>query len=266
MAFLEIKNLKKRFGNTDVLHGIDFSMEKGEVVAIIGSSGGGKTTFLRCLNFLETANEGSIKIQNEFEFDATKEYTPAEIRTMRLKLGLVFQSFNLFPQHTALKNIYMPLQLRSKEEIRKEIPFGRARREAYAKALENNVNRAKELLSEVGLSQKMDYYPCQLSGGQQQRVAIARALAQEPAILCFDEPTSALDPELTGEVLRVIKELKDHGRTMIIVTHEMEFARNVADKIVFFSDGLIEEQGAPLEFFTNPKSPKTKAFLQHILG
>ncbi len=266
MAFLEVRNLKKRFGTTDVLHGINFSMERGEVVAILGSSGGGKTTFLRCLNFLEMANEGTICIDNSFKFDASNEYTPAEIRAMRLKLGLVFQSFNLFPQHTALKNIYMPLQLRSKEKIKAEIPFGKARREAYSKALEENIQRAKELLNEVGLSQKMNNYPCQLSGGQQQRVAIARALAQEPAILCFDEPTSALDPELTGEVLRVIKELKDRGRTMLIVTHEIEFARNVADRIVFFADGVIEEEGTPAEFFTNPKSKKTEAFLQHVLG
>lgn len=266
MAFLQVSNLKKRFGNTDVLHGIDFSMEKGEVVAILGSSGGGKTTFLRCLNFLEMANEGIIQIDNTFKYDAKAQYTPVQIREMRLKLGLVFQSFNLFPQYTALKNIYMPLQLRSKEKIRNEIPFGKARREAYAKALEENIEKAKELLSEVGLSEKMNNYPCQLSGGQQQRVAIARALAQDPAILCFDEPTSALDPELTGEVLRVIKELKDKGRTMLIVTHEMEFARNVADRIVFFADGVIEEEGIPAEFFTNPKSPKTIAFLQHILN
>lgn len=265
MAFLEVRNLQKRFDNTEVLHGIDFSMECGEVVAIIGSSGGGKTTFLRCLNFLEMANEGTISIDGGFTFDASNKYTPAEIRSMRLKLGLVFQSFNLFPQYTALKNVYMPLQLRTKEAIRLAIPFGKRRREAYAASLEKNIERAKELLNEVGLSDRMDNYPCQLSGGQQQRVAIARALAQEPAILCFDEPTSALDPELTGEVLRVIRELKERGRTMLIVTHEMEFARNVADRIVFFADGVIEEEGTPTEFFTNPKSKKTEAFLQHIL-
>lgn len=266
MAFLEILNLKKRFGSTDVLHGIDFSLEKGEVVAVIGASGGGKTTFLRCLNFLEMANEGTIDFSDGFHFDAKEKYTPSDIRAMRLKMGLVFQQFNLFPQYTALENVYLPLQLRTKEKIRAEFPFGKARRAAINDALEENKARARKLLSEVGLEQKTENYPCQLSGGQQQRVAIARALAQEPAVLCFDEPTSALDPELTGEVLRVIKELKDKGRTMIVVTHEMEFARSVADRIVFFADGLIEEEGTPEEFFTNPKSAKTAAFLKHSLG
>ncbi|MBO5269339.1 MAG: amino acid ABC transporter ATP-binding protein, partial [Clostridia bacterium] len=214
MAFLEVKNLKKRFGNTPVLHGLDFSMEKGEVVAVIGASGGGKTTFLRCLNFLETANEGTIEIEGAFRFDAEKTYTPQEIRAMRLKLGLVFQSFNLFPQYTALENVYLPLQLRTKEKIRETVPRGKARRAAIAEGLKENRARAEALLRSVGLAEKMGNYPWQLSGGQQQRVAIARALAQEPAILCFDEPTSALDPELTGEVLRVIKSLKDQDRTM----------------------------------------------------
>ena len=266
MAFLEVKNLKKRFGSTRVLHGIDFSMEQGEVVAVIGSSGGGKTTFLRCLNFLEMANEGTIEIADGFRFDAKKNYKASEIRQMRLKMGLVFQSFNLFPQYTALENVYLPLKLRTKEKIRATVPFGAKRRAAYQKALAENMERAKSLLCSVGLEDKMGNYPCQLSGGQQQRVAIARALAQEPAILCFDEPTSALDPELTGEVLRVIRELKEQGRTMLVVTHEMEFARHVADKVVFFADGVIEEEGAPEEFFTNPKSPKTAAFLKHSVN
>lgn len=262
MAFLEIKGLKKQFGNTKVLHGIDFSMEKGEVVAVIGSSGGGKTTFLRCLNFLEMANEGTISIEDGFYFDAGKVYSPAEIRDMRLKLGMVFQSFNLFPQYNALENVYIPLQLRSKEKIKASIPFGKARREAINAAQAENKAKATALLADVGLSDKAQNYPCQLSGGQQQRVAIARALAQEPSILCFDEPTSALDPELTGEVLRVIKELKDKGKTMLVVTHEMEFARNVADRVIFFADGVIEEQGTPEEVFGNPKSPKTAAFVK----
>lgn len=266
MAFLEVKNLKKRFGNTRVLHGIDFSMEKGEVVAVIGSSGGGKTTFLRCLNFLEMANEGTIDIADGFHFDANKNYKASEIRRMRLKMGLVFQSFNLFPQYTALENVYLPLKLRTKEKIRTTVPFGAKRRAAYQKALAENMERAKSLLCSVGLEDKMGNYPCQLSGGQQQRVAIARALAQEPAILCFDEPTSALDPELTGEVLRVIRALKEQGRTMLVVTHEMEFARHVADKVVFFADGVIEEEGTPEEIFTNPKSPKTAAFLKHSVN
>ena len=263
MAFFEVKQLKKQFGNTRVLHGIDFSMGEGEVVAVIGSSGGGKTTFLRCLNFLEMANEGTISVQNGFSFDAQNSYTQKQIREMRLQMGLVFQSFNLFPQYTALENVYLPLQLRTKEKIRAGIPFGKARREAIAKGLEENRARAEQLLAGVGLADKMKNYPCQLSGGQQQRVAIARALAQEPAILCFDEPTSALDPELTGEVLRVIKELKEQGRTMLVVTHEMEFARHVADRVVFFADGLIEEEGAPEELFHHPKSAKLAAFLRH---
>ena len=263
MAYLEIRGLKKRFGNTAVLHGIDFSLEMGEVVAILGSSGGGKTTFLRCLNFLEMANEGTIDIADGFRFDASQTYNNAQIRAMRLKMGLVFQSFNLFAQYTALQNVYIPLQLRSKEKIRGEVPFGKMRRAAFAEAQNENRARAEKLLCEVGLADKMGNYPCQLSGGQQQRVAIARALAQEPSVLCFDEPTSALDPELTGEVLRVIKSLKERGRTMLVVTHEMEFARNVADRVVFFADGVIEEEGTPEEFFTNPKSKKSAAFLAH---
>ena len=263
MAFLEVCNLKKSFDSTQVLHGINFSMERGEVVSIIGSSGGGKTTFLRCLNFLEIPDGGTIDIKDGFSFDAEKEYTEAEIRSMRLKLGLVFQSFNLFPQYTALKNVLLPLDLRSKEKIKKEYPFGTMRTEALAKAHNENLAKAESILAEVGLSEKAGNYPCQLSGGQQQRVAIARALVMKPDILCFDEPTSALDPELTGEVIRVIKELRDKGHTMIIVTHEMEFARSVSDKVVFFADGVIEEMGTPDEVFGNPKSEKTVAFLRH---
>ena len=263
MAFLEIRNLKKRFGSTQVLHGIDFSMEKGEAVAVIGSSGGGKTTFLRCLNFLEMADEGTIRVEGGFEFDAQKQYTDAEIRSMRLQMGLVFQSFNLFPQYTALDNIALPLQLRTIEKIKGELPRGKARRAAISCAREQNRDRARELLATVGLSDKEGNYPWQLSGGQQQRVAIARALAQTPAVLCFDEPTSALDPELTGEVLRVIRELKEQGCTLLVVTHEMEFARNVADRVVFVADGLIEEEGTPEQIFGAPCSPKTAAFLQH---
>ncbi len=264
MAFLEIQGLKKRFGNTSVLHGIDFTMEKGEVVAVIGASGGGKTTFLRCLNFLEMANEGTIKMENGFTFDAQKTYTSAQIREMRLKMGLVFQSFNLFPQYTALENVYIPLQLRTKEKIRGEIPRGLARRAAIGEAQKENRARAEALLDKVGLSDKMGNYPCQLSGGQQQRVAIARALAMNPEILCFDEPTSALDPALTGEVLRVIRSLKtkDGAHTMLVVTHEMEFAAGIADRVVFMADGVIEEIGTPDEVFGNPKSEKCKAFLR----
>ena len=263
MAFLEVNDLTKKFGNTTVLHGINFSMEKGEVVAVLGSSGGGKTTFLRCLNFLERPNSGTIDIEGAFHFNAEKKYSDAQIRYMGLKMGLVFQSFNLFPQYTALKNVLLPLELRSKEKIKKNTKFGVARKAALAAAHKENLEIAKNILTEVGLADKMNNYPCQLSGGQQQRVAIARALVMQPDILCFDEPTSALDPELTGEVIRVIKELRDKGYTMIIVTHEMEFARNVSDRVIFFADGIIEEEGTPEEFFGNPKSEKAIAFLRH---
>ena len=213
MSLLEVKNIYKKFGKTEVLKGIDFSLEKGEIISIIGSSGSGKTTLLRCLNFLETPDKGSISIDDNCIFDAESEVklTDNEIRERRLHFGLVFQSFNLFPQYTVLKNIMLAPLLQKKgtpEEI-----------EAHA----------RELIAKVGLTDKTDNYPCELSGGQQQRVAIARALALHPDILCFDEPTSALDPELTGEVLKVIKELKNSDTTMIIVTHEMEFARNVSD-------------------------------------
>ncbi len=257
MAFLEVSGLKKRFGNTSVLHGVDFTLEKGEVLAIIGASGGGKTTLLRCLNFLEMANAGTITMENGFTFDAGLRYSAKQIREMRLKMGLVFQSFNLFPQYTALDNVYMPMQLRTKERLK-----GHPRDE-LARAQKANKEKALHLLGEVGLADKVGNYPYQLSGGQQQRVAIARALAMEPDILCFDEPTSALDPALTGEVLRVIRSLKsgENGRTMIVVTHEMEFAAHVADKVIFMADGVIEEMGTPEEVFGNPKSEKCRAFL-----
>jgi polar amino acid transport system ATP-binding protein len=249
MPILEVRNLTKSFGKTEVLKGIDFSLEKGEVLAIIGSSGGGKTTLLRCLNFLEFASKGSILVNSEVIYDAesAKNLHEAEIRKNRLKFGLVFQQFNLFPQYTVLKNITLAPSLLWKDETEKiEI-------------------EAKALIERVGLSDKIDSYPCQLSGGQQQRVAIARALALRPEILCFDEPTSALDPELTGEVLKVIKSLKDNNSTMIVVTHEMEFAKNVADKVIFMADGIIEEMGTPKEVFENPQSEKTKAFLRNSL-
>ena len=260
MAFLEIRNLFKSFGDNCVLKGIDFSMEKGEVVSVIGSSGGGKTTFLRCLNFLEKPDVGQILINGELLYDAKTVYTDAEIREKRLSFGLVFQSFHLFPQYTALENILIPLNLRAFErEGVDKLPF-RQKRARKAEIMEMNKAKAYELLESVGLAMKADSYPCHLSGGQCQRVAIARALALSPAILCFDEPTSALDPELTGEVLRVIKQLKNEGRTMIIVTHEMSFARHVSDKVIFMADGVIEEMGAPEDVFDNPQSPKTKAF------
>ena len=245
MAILEVKNLYKCFGKTEVLKGINFSLEKGEVLAIIGSSGGGKTTLLRCLNFLETADKGKISVDGKviFDGDEHKKISDEEIRKNRLHFGLVFQQFNLFPQYTALKNVTLAPNL-----LKVDTP-------------ENIDASARKLLDRVGLSDKVDNYPCELSGGQQQRVAIARALALNPDILCFDEPTSALDPELTGEVLRVIKDLKNHNSTMLIVTHEMEFAKKVADKVIFMADGIIEEMGTPSEVFDNPKSDKTKAFL-----
>ena len=249
MPVLEIKNIKKSFGKTEVLKGISFSLNKGEVLSIIGSSGSGKTTLLRCLNFLEFADSGTISVNGETIFDGenAKRLTDSEIRQNRLHFGLVFQSFNLFPQYSVLKNVMLAptlLKRGTAEEIE---------------------SKARALIDRVGLTEKIANYPCQLSGGQQQRVAIARALALEPDILCFDEPTSALDPELTGEVLKVIKGLKNTDSTMIVVTHEMEFAKNVSDKVLFTADGVIEEYGTPEEVFGNPKSEKTKSFLNKSL-
>ena len=258
MSFLTVKNIEKSFGSTDVLRGIDFTVEKGEVVVILGSSGSGKTTLLRCLNFLEIADKGSIQIGEDVIFDATTDqFGDKELREKRLRFGLVFQSFNLFPQYTAMQNMMLAPKLRLDERAKKEKMAPAAKKAA----MEGIRQKATELLEQVGLSQKADFYPCQLSGGQCQRVAIARALMLEPDILCFDEPTSALDPELTGEVLRVIRSLKDSDRTMIIVTHEMDFARNVADKVIFMADGVIEEYGTPEDVFDNPKSEKTRTFL-----
>lgn len=250
MSLLEVKGINKSFGKTEVLKGIDFSLDEGEVVAIIGSSGSGKTTLLRCLNFLETPDKGTITINNEVLFDAEKnaQLSDEEKRNNRLHFGLVFQNFNLFPQYNVLKNVTLAPGL-LKKGTEKEIK-----------------DRAVELIKSVGLEDKMDFYPCQLSGGQQQRVAIARALAMSPDILCFDEPTSALDPELTGEVLRVIRELKNENTTMIIVTHEMNFAKNVSDKVIFMADGIIEETGTPQEVFDNPKSKRLKDFLYSSLN
>lgn len=261
MAFLEVKNIYKKFGKTEVLKGIDFTLEKGEVLAIIGSSGSGKTTLCRCINFLERPDKGVFSIDGDEIFNAEdKAYTDKEIREKRLHFGMVFQSFNLFPQYTVLKNVSLaPELMRIKGSDKK---LTNAEKQGILKEIDINSRR---LLDTVGLSEKVDNYPCELSGGQQQRVAIARALAMNPDILCFDEPTSALDPELTGEVLRVIRELKDSDRTMIVVTHEMNFAKSVADKVIFMADGVIEEIGTPDEVFGNPKSEKTKAFLNKSL-
>lgn len=265
MTALEVQNIHKSFGKVKVLDGISFSLKQGEVLAILGSSGSGKTTLLRSLNFLETPDKGKIILNGSVLFDGEleKSVSDAEIRRRRLHFGLVFQSFNLFPQYTVLKNVMLAPQLLAEEEIKKTYKSRAKRKEAAAAKYAEIEAKARELLHNVGLDEKVDSYPCMLSGGQQQRVAIARALALEPDILCFDEPTSALDPELTGEVLRVIRDLRDRGFTMIVVTHEMEFARGVADHIIYMADGVIEEEGTPEEVFVNPKSEKTKAFLAH---
>ncbi len=243
MALLQVENIQKHFGNNQVLKGVNFTLEKGQVLAIIGSSGSGKTTLLRCLNFLETPDAGEIIVDGKSLFSAGTKYTDDQIRENRLHFGLVFQNFNLFPQYNVLKNVTLAPSLLNKGTPEELDALG------------------KKLLDQVGLSDKLDSYPCQLSGGQQQRVAIARALAMHPEILCFDEPTSALDPELTGEVLRVIRSLKGEDSTMIVVTHEMDFARSVADVIIYMADGVIEEMGTPEEVFDHPKSEKTRAFL-----
>ena len=242
MAVLEVKNIQKSFAGTQVLKGVSFSLEKGQVLAIIGSSGSGKTTLLRCLNFLETPDEGEILVNGNLL--TGQNLTDAQIRQNRLHFGLVFQNFNLFPQYTVLENITMA------PTLLKKAPADQIRSNALA------------LLEKVGLSQKANAYPYQLSGGQQQRVAIARALALNPEVLCFDEPTSALDPELTNEVLRVIRSLKNQDNTMVLVTHEMDFARSVADVVMYMADGVIEEMGPPEEVFGNPKSEKTRSFIR----
>jgi polar amino acid transport system ATP-binding protein len=260
MAILEVKNLKKCFGSACVLNGIDFSLEKGESLAIIGSSGSGKTTLLRCLNFLEIADGGTISVGGETIFDSSNPYSfsDSEVRKKRLHFGLVFQSFNLFPQYTALRNVTLASELLIKE---------RPDYKENKKALLNDIDRnARGILDQVGLSDKLEHYPHQLSGGQQQRVAIARALALRPDILCFDEPTSALDPELTGEVLKVIRSLAEKKTTMVIVTHEMQFAREVSDKVLFMDGGVVVEQGPPEEIFANPREERTKQFLERYSG
>ena len=242
MALLEVKNIKKNFGRTQVLKDVSFSLEKGQVLAIIGTSGSGKTTLLRCLNFLETADDGEISVDGQVL--TGKNLSEGQIRQNRLRFGLVFQNFNLFPQYTALENVKLAPTL-----LKKGTP--------------GQIDlQARQLLQSVGRSDKLQSYPYQLSGGQQQRVAIARALALAPDILCFDEPTSALDPELTGEVLRVIRSLKDKDRTMIVVTHEMAFAKSVADVVIYMSEGVIVEMGTPEQVFDCPKNEKTKAVLQ----
>ena len=257
MAILEVQNIRKSFGSTLVLDDISFSMEKGTALSVIGSSGSGKTTLLRCLNFLETPDCGTIRVNGEVIFDGKKAGTvsSAELRRKRLHFGLVFQSFNLFPQYTALQNVTLACELLAKE---------RPDYKTDKKQILEEIRRdGKALLDSVGLSAKADNYPHQLSGGQQQRVAIARALALNPDILCFDEPTSALDPELTGEVLNVIRSLASRKTTMIIVTHEMQFARQVADNVLFMDNGLVVEYGAPEEVIGNPRNERTRRFLEN---
>lgn len=259
MAILEVKNIEKHFGNTKVLKDVSFSLEEGTALAIIGSSGSGKTTLLRCLNFLETPDNGTISVKGETLFDATNPETLKEknLRTKRLHFGMVFQSFNLFPQYTALENVTLAEKLLAKERT----DFKQNKKEIYAEIEKHG----KELLAKMGLSERENHYPHQLSGGQQQRVAIARALALKPDILCFDEPTSALDPELTGEVLKVIRSLAEQKTTMIIVTHEMGFARDVADQIIFMDDGVIVEQGDAKQVIDHPQEERTKQFLSKVL-
>ena len=255
MAILEVNHLEKHFGSTRVLEDISFDLEQGKALAIIGSSGSGKTTLLRCLNFLETPDQGTISVGGNVIFDAAnrRSQTDAEIRKKRLHFGMVFQSFNLFPQYTALKNVTL-----AKELLARERPDFKANKKAI---LEEIQQEGLELLTKMGLEQRASHYPSQLSGGQQQRVAIARALALKPDILCFDEPTSALDPELTGEVLRVIRGLVEQKTTMIIVTHEMAFARDVADEVMFMDGGLIVERGPARQVIENPQEERTRQFL-----
>ena len=257
MAILEVHNIEKHFGPTRVLEDISFDLEQGQALAIIGSSGSGKTTLLRCLNFLETPNQGSIAVGGEVIFDAADPSTQkeSEVRRKRLHFGMVFQSFNLFPQYTALKNVTL-----AKELLARERPDFKQNKKAI---LEEIQSEGVELLAKMGLAERATHYPSQLSGGQQQRVAIARALALHPDILCFDEPTSALDPELTGEVLKVIRSLAEQKTTMIIVTHEMTFARDVADEVMFMDGGVIVEKGNAREVIEHPREERTRQFLAH---
>ena len=255
MAVLEVHNIEKHFGATRVLEDISFDLEQGQALAIIGSSGSGKTTLLRCLNFLEKPDAGTIAVNGSVIFDAADPATQreSEVRKKRLHFGMVFQSFNLFPQYTALKNVTL-----AKELLSQERPDFKENKRAI---LDEIQAEGRELLQKMGLSDRADHYPSQLSGGQQQRVAIARALALHPDILCFDEPTSALDPELTGEVLKVIRSLAEQRTTMIIVTHEMAFARDVADQVIFMDGGVIVEQGDAHQVIEHPREERTRQFL-----
>lgn len=255
MPLLEVKDLRKSFDDTEVLKGVSFTLEGGEVLSIIGASGGGKTTLLRCLNFLETPDSGEILVNGERVFYIDEETgKPVTVPGVQNIMGLVFQQFNLFPQYSVKGNLTLAPTLHAKADKENF----KANKKEIVREIEE---RADEILRVVGLSEKAASYPCFLSGGQQQRVAIARALMLSPEVLCFDEPTSSLDPELTGEVLKVIKELKSPERSMVVVTHELEFARAVSDKVIFMADGVIEEMGTPDEVLVNPKSPKAIDFL-----
>lgn len=258
MAILEVTNLTKSFGKTKVLKGISFQLEKGNVLSVIGSSGSGKTTLLRCINFLETADGGKIVVDGDMIFDSESDVKLSKKQQLekQLKIGLVFQDFNLFPQYNVLDNVTLALKIRAKERP----DFKKNKKQIYAEIEQ----KALALLAKMGLSDKVKNYPCELSGGQKQRVSIARAMALEPKILFFDEPTSALDPELTGEILKVIRELAEEHMTMVIVTHEMTFAREVSDYIVFMDDGIIAEEGKAEEVIGNPKTERLKAFLSKI--
>lgn len=258
MPILEIKGFKKSFGKTQVLCGVDFSMNEGEVLSVIGSSGSGKTTLLRCINFLERADEGQIYLDGKLLFsgDDKTKLSAAEMRKKQLNFGLVFQDFNLFPQYSVLENVTLAPKLLAKEQP----DFKADKKDILAQIDEN----AKAVLASVGLSDKLDNYPCELSGGQKQRVSIARALALKPRILFFDEPTSALDPELTGEILKVIRSLAKEKITMVIVTHEIDFAESVSDKVIFMADGVVAEEGTPEEVIGNPQNERTKMFLQKL--
>ncbi|MDD6276453.1 MAG: amino acid ABC transporter ATP-binding protein [Clostridia bacterium] len=256
MSILEVRDLKKNFGETQVLKGISFSLDKGKVLSVIGSSGSGKTTLLRCINGLETATSGVIEVNGSKVFDSsvTDKKELKALKGNQQNIGLVFQQFNLFPQYTALGNVTLAMKLAAKKR-----PDYKKNKKAI---LEDIDKTAKAYLDKVGLSDKLGNYPCELSGGQQQRVSIARALAMNPQILFFDEPTSALDPELTGEILKTIRQLADEKMTMVIVTHEMNFAKDVSDQIIFMDNGIIAEAGTPEEVLINPKNPRTQAFLR----
>ncbi len=258
MSILEVTNLEKSFGKTQVLKGISFCLEEGDVLSIIGSSGSGKTTLLRCINFLETADSGKITVDGDIIFDSSseKKLSKKEQREKQLSIGLVFQDFNLFPQYNVLDNVKLALKVRAK----KRPDFKKNKKAIY----EEIDLKAKAVIKKMGLEDKMENYPCELSGGQKQRVSIARAMALEPKILFFDEPTSALDPELTGEILKVIRELAEENMTMVIVTHEMTFAKEVSDYIVFMDKGVIAEEGRAEEVISNPRTDRLKAFLSKI--